>query len=225
MDQVLAWLAHVDWLEVIRSLAALATVIIAFAALKNWQRQDRAKREVEFLDALIEAVHAYIVDMGRPIALVGTTRIGMRSQTSSWDDEDQSAAVAKGAVPFIKKDGEAAAKRLIDALNEVRPTSTKLRSLGTKGQVFGFKGYTRCQNAVAMLAWQFDRIEAFAAIVGSPTLNWKHPEVQRSLQNVLTVEENDLRKHVAENNVAVLDFARDTYARIYGRGGVGRFVT
>jgi hypothetical protein len=216
VDQVVTWLANIDWLEVIRSLATLATAGIAFAALKNWQRQDRAKREVEFLDALIEAVHAYVVEIGRPIALVGTTRIGMRCQTSSWDDDDEAGAVSKGAIPYIKASGEQAAKRLFDELNEVRPASIKLRSLAAKGQVFGFKEYARCQNAVAMLARQFDRIEAFAAIVGSTTLNWKHPEVQRSLKNALTVEENDLRKQVGDNNVAVLEFARETYARIYG---------
>ena len=209
-------MARIDWLDVLKTITALATTVIAFLALRNWQRQDRTKREAEFLDALIDAVHTYIVEIGRPIALVESTRIGMRSQTSSWDDDDELGAVAKGAVPYITKAGEQVSKRLFEALNEVRPASIRLRSLGTKGQVFGFRGYTKCQNAIAMLAWQFDRIEAFAAIVGSPTLNWENPEVQRSLQNVLTVDEKDLRKHVAENNVIVLDFARETHARIYG---------
>lgn len=216
MQQVITWLAGVNWLEVVRSLATLVTAAIAFAALKNWQRQDKARREVEFLDALIEAVHTYIVELGRPIALIESTRIGMRSQTSSWEDEDQTGATAKGAVIFIKKDGERAAKRLFDALNEVRPALIKVRSLGTKGQVFSFKKYVKCHKALAMLAWQFDRIQAFAGIVGSPTLNWDHPEVQHSLQSVLTVQEDDLRKHLAENNVIVLDFAREAYARSYG---------
>lgn len=208
--------ARIDRLDVVKTVAALATTVIAFLALRNWQRQDRTKREAEYLDALIEAVHTYIVEIGRPIALVESVRIGMRSQTSSWADDDEREPVVKGAVPYIKKEGKQASKRLFEALNEVRPASINLRSLGSKGQVFGFSGYTKCHNAIAMLAWQFDRIEAFAAIVGSPTLNWEHPEVQRSLQNVLTVEEKDLRKHVAENNVIVLEFARETHARIYG---------
>lgn len=209
-------LARVNWLDVIKTVAALATAVVAVLALRNWQRQDRGKREAEFLDALVDAVHAYIVDMGRPIALVEMVRIGMKSQTSSWNDEDEGEATAKGAVAFIKKDGNREAKRLFEALNEVRPASIKLRTLGTKGQVFGFNDYSKCHTAIAMLVWQFERIEALAGIVGSPTFNWEHPEVQRSLTSVLTVEPEDIRKHINENNMTVLNFARETYARIYG---------
>ncbi|MFZ2872524.1 hypothetical protein [Zavarzinia sp.] len=61
MCDTLAWavdaITNINWLEVIKALAPVATAIIAFIALKNWQRQDKAKREAEFLDALIEATH------------------------------------------------------------------------------------------------------------------------------------------------------------------------
>jgi hypothetical protein len=209
-------LTSVNWLDVIKTVVALATAVVAVLALRNWQRQDRGKREAEFLDALIDAVHAYIVEMGRPIALVEMVRIGMRSQTSSWNDEDAAEATAKGAVAYIKKDGEREAKRLFEALNDVRPASIKLGTLGTKGQVFGFNGYSKCHTAIAKLVWQFDRIEALAGIVGSPTFNWDHPEVQHCLTSVLTVEPEDIRKRINENSAAVLNFARETYAGIYG---------
>lgn len=206
----------IDWLDVIKTLASLATLGIAYFALRNWQRQDRAKREAEFLDALIEAVHTYIVQMARPITLVRMSRIGMMSHLSLFDERDEAAKVAEGAIPYIKKDGEGDARRLTEALNEVRPGAIKLRSLGAKGQVFGFSDYAKCQQAVALLVWQFDRIEAFTNIIGWPTMNWENPEIQRTLQKVLTVSDDDIQKHIAENNIAVLDYARQTYARIYG---------
>jgi hypothetical protein len=220
MSDALAWsfnaMAGIAWLEVIKALAPAATAGIAFLALRNWQRQDKAKRQAEFLDDLIEATHAYITAMARPIALVEMARIGMKSHSPKWEDNDENVPVAEGAVAYIQKNGERDAKRLLEALNEVRPAKIRLRSLGTKGQVFRFKDYGNCQKAVAMLAWQFDRIEAFASIVGSPTLNWEHPEVRRSLQGILTVEPGDVHKHLGENNVAVLEFAQAIYRRIYG---------
>ena len=42
-------IASVSYLELIKALAPVATAVIAFAALKNWMRQDKAKREAEFL--------------------------------------------------------------------------------------------------------------------------------------------------------------------------------
>lgn len=221
MCNALVWsfdaVTNVNWLDLLKTAGALVTACVAYLALKNWQRQDKAKREAEFLDALIDAVHAYIVEMGRPIALVDSVRIGMRCQTSSWDEDDEAGAVAKGAVLYIQKDGERDSKRLLEALSEARPALIKLRSLGTKGQVFGFRDYHKCRDAIEMIVWQFGRIEAVATIIGSPTLNWQNPEVRRSLDGILTVEPKDIQKHVSENNVAVLNFAQETYARLYGK--------
>ena len=209
MYKVVTWildaLTRVEWLDILKTVGTLATAVIAYLALRNWQRQDRATREAEFLDALIETVHAYVVELGRPIALVESVRIGMKSQTSAWNDDDESVAIEKGAILYIKKEGAEAAKRLLVALDEVRPASIRLRSLGTKGQVFSFKDYAKCHDALALLIWQFDRMEAFATIVGSPTLNWENPEVKRTLLNVLTVAPKDIRKHIAENNLTVLN--------------------
>ena len=47
----------------------MATAVIALWALKNWQRQDKGKREAEFLDALIEATHTYIAEVSKPVML------------------------------------------------------------------------------------------------------------------------------------------------------------
>ena len=66
MREALTWsldvIASIEWLEVIRTAAPVIIAMIAFRALKTWQRQDKAKRAVEFLDQLIEATHAYIVE-------------------------------------------------------------------------------------------------------------------------------------------------------------------
>jgi hypothetical protein len=70
-------------------------------------------------------------------------------------------------------------KRLSEVLEAAQPSAIKLRSLAAKGQVFKFDGYAKCQNAVAMLTWHLDRIEAFTAVIRSPTWNWENPEVLR----------------------------------------------
>lgn len=209
-------ITRLDWIEIAKVAASFGTLVIAFLALRNWQRQDKAKREAEFLDSLIEAIHAYIVVMSRPTALVRTCRIGMLSHTSLFDDREESEKVADGAIPYITKSGERDAERLFAALNEARPASIKLRSLGAKGQVFGFEKYAKCHNAIVLLVWQFDRIEAFASMIGSPTLNWANPHVHRALQNVLMLTPDDIQKHLNENDVAVLQYARDIYSRLYG---------
>ena len=174
-------IANINWLDVIKTLAPVATTFIAFLALRNWKRQDRAKREVEFLDELIETTHSYVVEIGKPVQLLRFAKIGMASHVNSWEDGEETDKATRGAIAYIEKRGEEDGKRLSAVLGEVRPTVIKLRSLGAKGQVFKFEGYAKCQQAIALLTWHFDRIEAFMFVVASPTWNWQNPEVHKNL--------------------------------------------
>lgn len=216
MCDALVWsfdaITSINWLEVIKALAPMATAVIAFVALRNWQRQDKAKREAEFLDALIEATHTYIAEMPAPITLLEMGKIGMKSHAPTLTDGDQT---IKGAITYIQRNGQQESKRLREVLETVQPSVVRLRSLAAKGQVFKFEDYAKCQNAVEMLTWQFGRIEAFMTVIGSPTWNWEHPDVLKSLENVMAINPVEIRESLQENNVAVLEFASETYRRIY----------
>jgi hypothetical protein len=218
MCDALVWsfdaMTSINWPEVIKALAAMAMAVIAFLALKNWQRQDKAKREAEFLDALIEAVHTYIAETHKPITLLEMAKFGMEGNTPPGETGEL--AAVKGAIAYIQKNGEREAKRLLEVLEEVQPSTVELRSLVAKGQVFKFDGYAKCQNAVATLTRHFDRIEAFTAVIASPTSNWEHPEILKLLKGAMAIDPNEMRKSIQENNVALLEFAAETYRRIYG---------
>jgi hypothetical protein len=220
MCHALVWsfnaITSINWLEVIKALASVATVIIAFIALRNWQRQDKAKREAEFLDALIEATHTYIAEIGKPVTCLEMAKIGIESHAPTWETGERADIAVKGAIAYIQKNGEREAKLLLEVLEAVRPSVIKLRSLAAKGQVFKFDGYAKCRNAVAMLAWHFDRIEAFIAVIGSPTWNWEHPKVLKHLKDMMAIDPDEIRKSVQENNAALLEFVSETYGRVYG---------
>lgn len=220
MCETLVWsfdaITSINWLEVIKAFAPVATAVIAFLALKNWRRQDKAKREAEFLDALIEATHTYIAEVSKPIALLEMTKIGMESYVPTWENGDEADKAIKGAIAYIEKRGEDDAKRLLAALEAVQPSTIKLRSLVAKGQVFKFDDYSKCHDAIAMLTWHFDRIEAFTAVVGSSNWNWDNPRLKNHLKRMMEIEPAALRKSVQENNVALIEFARKTYGTIYG---------
>jgi len=142
-------------------------------------------------------------------------KIGMTSHAPTWENGDEADIAVKGAIAYIQKNGEAHAKRLLEALEAIQPSVIKLRSLAAKGQMFKFNGYTKSQNAIVMLTWHFDRMEAFAAVIGSPTWNWAHPEVLKHLKDMMAIEPDEIRKSVQENNVTLLEFSSETYKRIY----------
>jgi hypothetical protein len=89
-------------------------------------------------------------------------------------------------------------------LEDIQPSTIKLRTLAAKGQVFKFVGYAKLQNAVALLTWQFDRIEAFVAITGSPSLNWEHPSVLKHLKDIMAI---DLTKYARASTKTTPQFS------------------
>lgn len=171
--------------EVIKTLAPVATAGIAFIALRNWKRQEKAKREAEFLDALIEAVHTYIAEMPGPVTLVELAKIGMESHAPTWEGGDHA---TKGVIAYIEKHGEDHSKRLREALKNAQPAVIRLRSLAANGQMFKFNDYKKCMDAVVMLTWQHERMEAFASILGSTSLYWENPEVVATVKKVTSIE-------------------------------------
>ena len=94
MCPFIAWslnaMANISYLEIIKALAPVATTCIALVALRNWKRQDKAKREAEFLDSLIDIAHTYIAEMTKPTTLLRMAKIGMESHAPTWESGAQS---------------------------------------------------------------------------------------------------------------------------------------
>jgi len=67
-----------------------------------------------------------------------------------------------------------------------------------------------------MLARHFDRLETFSAFIGSSTWNWDHPQVQKLLKDIMTIDSNEIHQSIRDNNIAILEFASKTYKQIYG---------
>jgi hypothetical protein len=213
----LVWsLDAIRWPETISALAAVGTAAIAFGALQTWKHQDKAKREAEFLDALIEAAHTYIAEIPRPIMLLELSKIGIASHAPTWENGEDADKAVKGAIAYIKENGEHDVNRLLEAQEDVQPSSIKLRSLTAKGQVFKFEDYKECQNSVATLTWHLDRMEAFMAFIRSSSWKWENPEVLRHLKDVMAMDPVEMRKSIQDNNVALIKFVGATYKRIYG---------
>lgn len=217
MCELLIWtVSNIRWPETIGALASIVTAAIAFWALQTWKHQDKAKVKAEFLDSLIETAHAYTAEIHKPITLLEMSKIGIKANEPVRKSMGADDLLVEGAIAYINKHGENDSKRLSGVLKLIQPNVVKLRSLAAKGQVFKFDSYERCYNAVATLTWHFDRLEAFMAVIGSPTWNWDHPEVLNLLNDAIAIDPDDLRASIKKNNVELLEFARLTYEKTYG---------
>lgn len=193
--------------------ASVVTAAVAIVALRGWRAQDRASREAAYLDATLDALHAFVVRLSRPVTIVQSAKIGMAAHIPVRPETTPEIA---GAIAYIKSYGEQHGKMLFDALDEARDSHAHLKSLMVKGLLFGFPKYADCAKALQLVLWQLDRMDAFAATIRSPTRNFDHPEVVKAVEAALRLDRDAIDADLDTNGKAVLEFARDTYKRIYG---------
>lgn len=203
--------------EIIRTVAAVVTAGVAIWALRNWSRQDRAKREAEFLDQLVDTTHELIAQLPGPLTLLDLIHIGFRSRARDPEDPTE---LMRGATIYIQQHGQEQQKRLLEQLEPVRPLRAKLKGLTAKGQMFQFPNYqSQCITAIESIARQVDRLEHFGVVVSSANWNWDHPDVQGAVRVALETTTSDIRPKLNAGNVQILNFARDAYGRLYGKRG------
>lgn len=199
-----------NWGEIVVSVW-VATV--ATLALTTWKRQSKAQKQIDFIDELTDAVHEFINSMVAPAEMVKYIKIGIKSyaNTPSIDTKIENSE----AVAYIREEGKEASKKLLEYLKPCSPSLAKIRSLSAKGQVLGLKNYAACQNACDMLTWQHDRIQPLCYLLGSPSLNWRNPEVQKLLSEVIQLDHEEINKELREQNVRFLTFVKGNYEKIY----------
>lgn len=205
-------LSKANW-SAISAVASVWVAFIASQALRVWKYQTRAQKQMQFMDELNDTVHEYIAAMGVPIQLLEYAKIGVRAHSENPKPGESKNA---GAIAYINKYGATARKQLNEYLDKVRPVEGKMMALATKGQVLGFENYDRCYKACKMLAESYDQVAAFAAIIGDTALNWANPEVEKTLEAVVAVDEGVVRENLKNQNSVVLKFVKESYQKLLG---------
>lgn len=203
--------------EAIGAGATVVTAIIAYKALRGWQSQERAKRQAEFLDQLLDATHAFVIEINKPIGNLRFAKIGMASYVQPWAEEDEEDKAMKGAIAFIQKRGEGSAGRMREDLAALDPILIRMNSLLAKGQVFQFSNYNEAEQAVGWLTHQANLLNSFLAVLDNPTWNWDHPKIEGLLRKVMKIEPDEVKLSVGRHNAALIVFVRDRYEDIYGK--------
>ena len=217
MCDMLVWslgaITRLPWLEIIKALSPVATAFIAYRALQNWKRQDRGKRQADFLDQLTDAIHNFVGLMPGPVSTVHLVKVGMANHIPH-ESKNADPYVA-AAIDYIERRGATDYKRMAEALDAARPAFVRLQSFAAKGRVFGFDGYIDCQNAIGKLTWQFGRVQALASFIHSPNWYWQNPEIIEHLKKLMEIDHDDIAKHLDDYTVAVHAFLQGAYERIY----------
>lgn len=205
----------VNWSTILPAIASISVAITAIFALKTWKHQTRAQLQTKFIDDLTDSVHEFIHAMEAPTEVLKFVEIGIQTY-SETPSPGENEGKYSGMITYIMKNGKDDQERLIKYLDKVRPIVSRMISLATKGQVFGFHNYTQCYDACKMLAWSQGQIEAFASMIGNTHLNWENELVQQTLDKVMTINAESIKKNLEEQNSIFLTFVKRCYKILLG---------
>ena len=175
--------------------------------------QTEGSKTNDFLDAITDSIHDFIIQMAAPIAFVKFTKVAIKCHADPAQVDTRLST--PGAIAHIRE-GETYSKQLGELLDNIKPIVSKIRTLVAKGQVLGFRNYNECPDSCDLITWQYDRIQAFS--VG---YWWDHfvlgkSEVKDTVDKVLSIEAEDIEIYLQKQNINLLDFVRTNYLTILG---------
>jgi len=206
------FLEKIEWLNLIQTIAVIFAAYTANAALHTWKHQAKAQKKTDFLDQLTDSVHEYLQSLSQPVELVKFIHIGFDSYKNLPSNLDHQHS---NIIAYITDRGSEDSKRLWEPLNNTSHLVAKIQALVAKGQVYGFINFNMCQNSIKMLLWQHQRLQVVASLIGSTSLNWEHPEVIKGIENMLTVQPDDIESHLQKYNLELLSFVQENYQSIF----------
>lgn len=211
--QIIETIKNLNWstiADISTTIASIAVAIAAFLALRTWKYKTRTQKQIQLMDELTDTVHEYIQAMDAPTQTLEFVKIGIEAytETESLKGNDKKNA---GAIQYIEENGKAEKARLLEYLDKVRPITSRMISLATKGQVLGFNNYNQCYDACTMLVWSHKQIEVFASLIGSANLNWENEKIQKTLDRVMAVNAETIKDNLKKQNTAFLEFVKQSY--------------
>ena len=202
----------ISWYEFIKTLATATTAIVAGMALRNWKRQDKAKREATFLDELIEAVQTYSHSLSPLFAHVMVMRIAIYGPDGPRDEVIDAEAIRE----FIKADRGTTFINIEEELDPVRSAALRLDAIVKKGTIFRFQNYEKCQAAIDEMRNLLNLVEVLAATLGSTYRDHNDPQAQAAYGSFAKIIKLDLRDKNKAGNEKFLMFVTGAFEQIYG---------
>lgn len=200
-----------DWTKVAGAVAQIGMMLVAVTALTAWKHQAKAKKQTDFLDGLTDAVHEYIQALAAPLQTFKFVHIAIESHSGNSTAHGANAP----AIEYIQRRGKEDSVELWEKLNKANEAIARINSLVTRGQVYDFQDFSSGTDSIRMLLWQHERIQAVAAMIGNPNLNWENPRVIETLEKALTVDPADIDTHLQKYDIQFIQFVVTNYRRIY----------
>lgn len=200
-------------------LTAIASCLLAYfawKALSSWQNQIRAKKQIEFLEEISNAIHGYANGLFFSFRILDD----MNEEIDSYQhDASLTPSSAKnGLICYRKEHGREKGKCLLYSLEDCVEHSQKLQDLNSKGEFLGLKSYNLCKEFYEYFEQQYISLRIIGTYFNAPDLNNNgnisiDQDLQSELLNINSKEDRAKLKTKMDKEFS--SFLEDNYRSLY----------
>lgn len=204
--------------DILTTAAGLIVAGSGIAAISVWKKQIRLDRNIKFIDELTDTLNEYVQSMGIIIDAYQYIFIGIRVYAKYSKDNnicDEKEKLYYGFTKYVKTRGQKERDQLNRYLFETKPIVSKLCSLSTKGQIYGFKNYTKCRFVLDRFIWIYNVSSSFSFNLGNTNAVWKNPEVKKLIMDLLDKDYEYLKNKLKNLHIEYLEYAREVYSDLF----------
>jgi hypothetical protein len=201
-----------DWIEVLKSLPTFVTATVAYCALRNWRRQERAKHVSSFLAELLQAALKIKHSMAKACSLVSFV------QKSIIDalDEDAPSPEWRRSMQHLQRYAKSDAARLKEILKDAEPALLKLEELVFQGNIYNFDRYEVCRASIEGALRLVHVMELFLIMLDQ---DYETVDEEEAIRQIRFLQSPDVKTYETRFNSRlneILDYASRQYRSTYG---------
>ena len=213
MDQfpfdLLRQISKSDWIDILKILPSFVTATVAYCALRNWRRQERAKHVSSFLAELLQAALKVKHSMAKACSLV---RLVQGCVIGALDEDAPS---SKGK-HYLQRYAKPDAARLKEILKDAEPARLKLEELVVQGNVYNFDQYEICRAAIQGVLRNIDMMELFLMMLDE---DYDAADEKEAMRRLSFLQSTNVKSDETSFNLRlneILAYASRQYRSTYG---------
>jgi hypothetical protein len=196
---------------IIQTSLAITPIVIAFMSYRYWRKQEHIKRQIQHIEEMLDVVYEYVLLIQKPMGTLEFINAIFQELSQDTHAFSKERFAEKKKIINGHRD---LSESMLEQLNHMARTYFKLIYLSRKGQFLRFEKYEKYYNSCTKLSRLYKHMESAASFFLMPNLNYENEEVQKSLEQSLSIKSDELKKKLWEHLDELEEWVDYTYKQL-----------
>lgn len=205
----------------IMAAGALLTAFAAWAALNSWKKQDLARRQLDYLDTLLESGYSYKYSFMKPLLKIYSIQLYIKHENGISADARIEIHHCNWSAAELEKELGELFNETIKLIDDIEPLDSKLflyqikRSLLNLGKFSNPSSQAQITGVISSLRSFYDDLTDFKNMLQSKMAIYDESDSPRYLE-LINLEIRTFNNNLAYKYKELVDAVQSAYNHVYG---------